>query len=86
MEEKEEKVTCKAEQLIKIFDFSFRRMSYTVHPMGIPGEAQGKSSNESWAAKEASKNYQYEDVKKNVIFTTMDGMRLCASLVHTLNG
>lgn len=74
MEEKEEKAAQKAETLINLFGSCFHRMSYTIHPMGIPGEAQGKSSNESWAAKEASKNYQHESIKQNVIFTTMDGL------------
>ena len=53
MEAKEEKSDVKAKTLINTFRKSFYRMSYTVHPSGIPGEAQGKSSNESWAAKHA---------------------------------
>lgn len=73
MEEKEEKSAFKAAQLCDTFRRSFLRMSYTVHPANIPGEAQGKSSNESWAAKQALKHYTDVDVKRNAIFTTMDG-------------
>lgn len=72
MEEKEEKSDLKAETLINMFRKSFYRMSYTVHPSGIPGEAQGKSSNESWVGKQAFKDYP-DEVKKNIIMTTMDG-------------
>lgn len=63
----------KAASLIDRFPKSFYKMSYTIHPQGIPGEAQGKSSNESWAAKQACKDYP-EEVKRNVIVTVMDGM------------
>jgi len=73
MEEKEEKSAVKATDLIATFNKSFYKMSYTIHPQGIPGEAQGKSSNESWAAKQASKDYSDEAMKRNVILTTMDG-------------
>ncbi|KAK4548738.1 hypothetical protein LTR36_008511 [Oleoguttula mirabilis] len=71
MEQKEEKSEVKAASLVKRFQNSFYKMSYTVHPQGLPGEAQGKSSNESWAAKQACKDYP-EGVKRNVIVTVMD--------------
>lgn len=74
MEEKEEKSALKASSLCQTFEKSFFRMSYTVHPSNIPGEAQGKSSNESWAAKQVMKDYPDEHVKKNTIITVMDGM------------
>ena len=73
MEEKEEKAEVKAATLIRSYCKSFYKMSYTIHPQGIPGEAQGKSSNESWAAKQACKDYVDELVKRNVIMTVMDG-------------
>ncbi|KAF2772456.1 hypothetical protein EJ03DRAFT_266627 [Teratosphaeria nubilosa] len=72
MEEKEEKSEVKATILINNFEKSFYRMSYTVHPQGLDGEAQGKSSNESWAAKQACRDYSEPVIKPNVIFTTMD--------------
>ncbi|KAI7314121.1 hypothetical protein KC315_g11458 [Hortaea werneckii] len=71
MEEKEEKSNLKASALIESFQRAFYRMTYTVHPQNIPGEAQGKSSNESWAAKHACKEYG-RDVYRNVVITTMD--------------
>lgn len=73
MEEKEEKSDLKAANLCSGFEKSFFRMSYTIHPSGIPGEAQGKSSNENWAAKEAMKEYTDPLVRQNTIITTMDG-------------
>ncbi|KAI7084879.1 hypothetical protein KC356_g6386 [Hortaea werneckii] len=71
MEEKEENSSLKASALIQSFQRAFYRMSYTVHPQNIPGEAQGKSSNESWAARHACKEYA-RDVHRNVVITTMD--------------
>ena len=73
MEEREEKSSIKASNLIATFDKYFFGMSYTIHPANIPGEAQGKSSNEAWAAKQATKDYSSGIVKRNVIFTVMDG-------------
>ena len=72
MEQKEAESTSKATRLIDTFHKSFYRMSYTIHPEGIPGEAQGKSSNESWTAKQAIKDYPNE-MKRNIIMTVMDG-------------
>ncbi|KXT01742.1 hypothetical protein AC578_2731 [Pseudocercospora eumusae] len=72
MEQKEENSASKAMDLIKTFDKSFLRMSYTIHPSNIPGEAQGKSSNEAWAAKQAMKDYTDDAMKQNTIFTVMD--------------
>ena len=73
MEEKEDKSAFKAQSLITTFEDSFYKMSYTIHPAGIPGEAQGKSSNESWAGKQACKDYPDAALKQNIIVTTMDG-------------
>ena len=75
MEEKEEKSDAKAASLIKSHREAFYNMSYTVHPQGIPDEAQGKSSNESWAAKQACRDYPQE-LKRNVVITVMDGESL----------
>jgi hypothetical protein len=49
----EGKVEC--EKLEKIWGNKFGKFIITVHPMDIPGEIKGKSSNEAWAAKEAKK-------------------------------
>ena len=72
MEEKEEKAAFKAAELISTFERSFFRINYTMHPSGIPGEAQGKSSNEAWAEKQVSRDYP-DEVKANVLITVMDG-------------
>jgi len=77
MEQKEEKSDVKAQLLINTFKETFYKMSYTIHPLGIPGEAQGKSSNESWAAKQACKDYPDGAIKQDVIITTMDGGLCC---------
>ena len=82
MEEKEEKAVVKAQALIDSFQKSFHRMSYTVHPHGIPGEAQGKSSNESWAAKQACQDYADEAVKEHIVFTVMDGTNWLVSTLE----
>jgi hypothetical protein len=47
-------------------------MSFTIHPANIPGEAQGKSSNEAWAANKAIGDYP-DEMKSNVLITVMDG-------------
>lgn len=73
MEEKEDKSAFKAQNLITTFSQSFYKMSYTVHPSNIPGEAQGKSSNESWAGTQACRDYPDAALKPNIIMTTMDG-------------
>jgi hypothetical protein len=73
MEEKEDKSEIKAQMLSNSFAKSFYKISYTTHPQDLPGEAQGKSSNESWAAKQACRDYPDEALKQNVIITTMDG-------------
>ncbi|CAK4024836.1 hypothetical protein AC578_2731 [Lecanosticta acicola] len=72
MEEKEEKAASKAAAICGTFEKSFYRMSYTVHPSNIPGEAQGKSSNEAWAAREIMEDYPDELTRQNTIITTMD--------------
>lgn len=72
MEGKEQNSNRKAELLTLSFQESFYRISFTIHPHDIPGEAQGKSSNESWAAKKAFKDYP-DEIKENVIMTIMDG-------------
>lgn len=39
----------KAHQLLNMFGDSFFEITYTIHPMGRPGEIRGKSSNVAWA-------------------------------------
>ena len=74
MEEKEENVISKAERLVSTFNHSFFEMSYTLHPPGLPNEVQGKSSNVSWAAKQACKDYSGGvNELRDIIITVMDG-------------
>ena len=84
MEEKEDKSAFKAQNLNTAFEKSFYKMSYTIHPAGIPGEAQGKSSNESWAGKQACKDYPDAALKQNIIMTTMDGQWDSRRLIRRL--
>lgn len=73
MEEAEPDCTTKATNLTTTFGPFFCRMSHTVHPAGLPGEARGKSSNQSWAAKEACRYYYANKVNPDLIITVMDG-------------
>ncbi|RDW94965.1 hypothetical protein BP5796_00728 [Coleophoma crateriformis] len=72
MEQGEEESEMKAKLLCKEFSERFRKMEYTIHPCDIPGEAQGKSSNLSWAARHVSEKYSTDKQKKNVIITVLD--------------
>lgn len=72
MEQREQDSTSKARSLVEMFQTSFYKISYTIHPSNITGEAAGKSSNESWAAKQAFKEYEHE-LKSKVVMTVMDG-------------
>ena len=66
----------KAAVLIKEYDARFRSIECTLHPRDIPGEAQGKSSNLSWAAKYINAKYPNEIFKRNVMITALDGKKL----------
>ncbi|OQO04036.1 hypothetical protein B0A48_10679 [Cryoendolithus antarcticus] len=72
MEEGEEKSDLKAASLVSTFSSMFYNMSYTIHPSGLDGEAQGKSSNESWAAKQACRDYPDASRKRDIVITVMD--------------
>lgn len=72
MEEREEGAASKAGDLVAIFESSFYRIEYSLHPHGLPNEVPGKSSNENWAAKQACHQYR-GDLKENVVITVMDG-------------
>eukprot|EP00741_Cyanophora_paradoxa_P007215 tig00001094_g6981.t1 len=68
MEEAEQGAFEKASQLIKLYQDTFREIIFTLHPAGLPGEARGKSSNVSWAVRQASKGFQ----GSNVVVTVLD--------------
>src|SRR5690349_14879612 len=50
MEESEKGAAEKAQTLMKMYADSFFEITYTVHPLGRPGEIRGKSSNVAWAS------------------------------------
>lgn len=51
MEEREKGHAAKAAELTAEYGSRFEHISYTVHPIGLPDEVAGKSSNEAWAAR-----------------------------------
>ncbi|OCT46515.1 sphingomyelinase family [Cladophialophora carrionii] len=72
MEERDPKGSKVAQSLITLFSGKFRDMQYTVHPAGLPGEAPGKSSNVSWAAKQIERKYLNNPNWSSVLVTVMD--------------
>ena len=52
MEESEAEAEAKAHSLVRKYQDDFLEITYTIHPMGRPGEIKGKSSNVAWAARE----------------------------------
>ncbi len=51
MEAGEDGCVEKGEALKQIYKSRFAHFYYTIHPRGLPGEMQGKSANEAWAAR-----------------------------------
>ena len=76
MEQREDNAVEKATMLISHWDHAFRQVTYTLHPEGLPGEACGKSSNESWAAKQLCSDYPIGSRQQDVIVTVLDGRDL----------
>jgi hypothetical protein len=72
MELSEIGAAAKASSLVNDYRTRFRNIEYTLHPRGIPGEAQGKSSNLSWAAQHVTTRYS-DPEKQSVIVTVLDG-------------
>lgn len=73
MELGEAESAAKGGLLVKEFADLFYNIQYTLHPRGLPGEAQGKSSNLRWAAQCVSTKYRVHEMKRNVIITVVDG-------------
>lgn len=73
MEETDPNAEKIAHVLIDAFRHRFWDIQHTVHPAGILGEAQGKSSNISWTAKRVSDKYHENLEKEDVILTILDG-------------
>jgi hypothetical protein len=73
MEAGEAGAAAKANILVNEFGRVFRGIDFVIHPRDIPGEAQGKSSNLSWAARYINGKYSDEKSKQNIIVTVLDG-------------
>lgn len=72
MEERDPNGVNVAKSLLQLFSGSFRDMQYTQHPANLPGEAPGKSSNVSWAAREIEHKYVNNPDWSSVLITVMD--------------
>lgn len=72
MEARDPNATSVANQLLFQYKHRFRDMQSTTHPQDLAGEAPGKSSNISWAAKEVQKKYYACPHWKDVMLTVMD--------------
>lgn len=69
MEEAEPNSASKAQSLIRFYQDSFFYITYTVHPVNVPGEVRGKSSNVCHASREMIK---ITGSRCNDILTVMD--------------
>lgn len=72
MEERDPNGVNVAKSLLQLFSGSFRGIQYTQHPANLPGEAPGKSSNVSWAAREIEHKYVKDPDWSSVLITVMD--------------
>ncbi|KAK3659987.1 hypothetical protein LTR56_000913 [Elasticomyces elasticus] len=72
MEEREADAKAKATRLMELVGHDFFDISFTIHPAGLTGEAPGKSSNESWAAKQIMRKYSSQQSGPEVVVTIMD--------------
>lgn len=84
MEARDQNAVSVANQLLFSFKHRFRDIQYTTHPEGLAGEAPGKSSNISWAAKEVQRKYYGSPQFKDVMLTVMDSKS--HALYMILNG
>jgi hypothetical protein len=72
MEARDPDAALVAETLLFTFKHHFRHIQYTMHPEDLAGEAPGKSSNISWAAKEVQRKYYTTSAWKDIMLTVMD--------------
>jgi len=84
MEEMDPTAKITASTLLESFADHFRSIQYTMHPAGLPGEVQGKSSNISWAASMAARTYMDLKSKRDCLITVMDG-KPCMHRVQCCN-
>lgn len=79
MEERDANAAKVARLLISAFQKKFYGIQFTLHPGGIHGEAPGKSSNISWAARKVGEKFADAKRKSRVMITVMDG-KYCKAL------
>ena len=72
MEQRDPQAVPFAQTLVELFKDRFRDIQYTLHPADMPGEAAGKSSNISWAAREAIFKHKSSPNWKDTLMTVMD--------------
>ncbi|KEF53760.1 uncharacterized protein A1O9_10161 [Exophiala aquamarina CBS 119918] len=72
MEQRDPNAAAVATSLSHLFKHKFRDLQVTLHPSDIPGEAPGKSSNVSWAAKAVERKYVNSSSWTDVLITVMD--------------
>lgn len=77
MEERDPNAVAVATSLTHLFKHKFRDLQFTLHPSDIEGEAPGKSSNVSWAAKAVEKKYVDQPNWTDVLITVMDSECRC---------
>lgn len=79
MEARERGARTKAELLMNEYGGSFGSLSYTLHPSGIEGEAAGKSSNLSWAIRQAWYSLSERDprTEAKTVVTVIDSDSEC---------
>ncbi|KAI9203187.1 uncharacterized protein BJ171DRAFT_154483 [Polychytrium aggregatum] len=70
MEQGEQGSEDKARSLMDKYQNNFLQITFTMHPLGQPGEIRGKSSNVAWAARQMSTSLANESTNK--IITVMD--------------
>ena len=80
MEEKDPNAQRQASTLIQAYSQRFCNISMSLHPSGLTGEVQGKSSNVAWAARMAARTYTNSVSRQNCVFTVMDGNPLLNEL------
>ena len=73
MEDRETNAQAKATRVADLVRHDLADISITVHPFALPGEAPGKSSNESWAAEQVIRDYSARRGDYEVIVTIIDG-------------
>jgi cellulose synthase/poly-beta-1,6-N-acetylglucosamine synthase-like glycosyltransferase len=78
-----------AAKIEREFGETFKKFLVTIHPAGIPGELQGKGSNESWAANEVREKIidpsgiSYDDIITSVFdIDTRSGPEYFGILTH----